>query len=230
MKKLIALLLVGMFLLVSLSFIRAKQQTLGTFKQGDCIQLIQTHGNATYNNISFVYQTGNATLYNISNQMTKVGTFYNHTFCNTSDIGEYIVNGVGDPNGIETSWTYNFFITGTGYEFNLSRSILSLGLFGLLILLLAVNVGVIPMLPKDDNRDDVGNLVSINKLKYLRPILWVSAWFLLISIMFAGSNIALAYMGTTLLGDILFKVFQVLFALSTPMVVIWFVYIFYSIF
>ncbi len=213
-----------------ISFASAAQQTLGTFKQGECIQLIQTHGNTSYNNISFVYQTNSATLHNISDEMTKVGTFYNYTFCNTSLLGEYIVNGFGDPNGVKTSWIYNFFITGTGFEFTQPRALLSLGLFGLLVLLFVVNVGVIPMLPKDDNMDDEGNLVSINKLKYVRPILWVSAWFLLISILFAGSNLALAYMGTTLLGSILFKIYQVLFALSTPMVVIWFVFIFYNIF
>ena len=45
-KKLLLLVFIGLFLV---SFVSSAQQTLGTFKQGDCIQLTQTHGNTTYN-------------------------------------------------------------------------------------------------------------------------------------------------------------------------------------
>ena len=230
MKKIFLILIIGIFLIVGLGLASAEQQTLGTFKQNSCIQLTQTCGNCTYNNISFVYMTLDVILYNVSDQMSKVGTFYNYSFCNTSTIGEYNVHGFGDPDGTQTSWTYDFGITGTGFKFDQPRTILSLGLLGLLVFLFLVNVGTIPLLPKDDKMDDEGNLVSINKLKYVRPILWVTAWFLMIAIMFSGSNIALAYMGTTIVGNMLFTVFQVMMGLSTPMVVIWFVFIFYNIF
>jgi len=227
MKKIILTIILGIFLI---SLTSAEQQTLGTFKQGECIQLIQTHGNCTYNNITFIYQVNNATLYNISDQMTKVGTFYNYTFCNTSLVGEYIVNGFGNPDGERTSWNYDFWITGTGFEFNQPRALLTLGLFGILIIVFIINIGVIPLLPRDDNKDEEGTLISINKLKYIRPILYVTAWFLLIAIVYSASNLALAYMGSTLLGSILFKIFQVMFALSSPMIVIWFIFIFYNFF
>lgn len=111
MNKIILTIIVGMFLI---SLVGATQQTLGTFKQGSCMQLVQTCGNCTYNNVSFVYQTNNAILYNISEEMAKVGTFYNHTFCNTSLVGEYVVNGVGNPNGKITSWVYDFKVTPSG--------------------------------------------------------------------------------------------------------------------
>ena len=118
MKKIILTIIVGIFLI---SLVSAEQQTLGTFKQNVCIQLTQTCGNCTYNNISFVYMTSDVILYNVSDQMTKVGTFYNYSFCDTSTIGEYIVNGFGDPDGKQTSWTYDFKITSTGF---LEKSVL----------------------------------------------------------------------------------------------------------
>ncbi|MBU1669455.1 hypothetical protein KKC13_13700, partial [bacterium] len=41
-------------------------------------------------------------------------TEYNYTFCNTTPIGTYTVNGVGDLSGTDTVWNYNFEITDTG--------------------------------------------------------------------------------------------------------------------
>ncbi len=222
---------VGMFFVIGIGLASTQQQTLGTFKQGDCIPLSQTCGNCTYNNITTVLKTGeNSIVHNISSQMTKTGTFYNYTFCNTSQTGIYNVHGFGDINGIVTSWIYNFEITGTGFEFSQPRAILSLGLIGLLIFLFIITLGGISKLPSKDNYDEEGTLLSINQLKYLRPVLAMVSFFLIIAIVYVGSNIAFAYMGTTLLAEILFAVFKILFGLSLPIVVVWFCYIFYSIF
>lgn len=229
MKKIIIILMC----ICLISFV-SSSNTLGTFQQGEsgnCIELIQTCGSCTYNNVSSVVKTGEDTVtYTINTQMTKDDTYYNYSFCNITKIGVYNVHGFGDLDGDKTSWVYNFEITGTGFEFDQPRASLTLGLFGILIFLFIVNVGAIPFLPKDDDRDEEGTLISINKLKYLRPILYVSAWFLLIAIIYSASNLALAYMGSTLLGGILFKIFQVMFALSLPMIVIWFIFIFYNFF
>ncbi len=164
-KKILILVFVGLFLI---SLVCAAQQTLGTFKQGECLQLTQSHGNCTYNNISFVYQTNDATLYNISDQMTKVGTFYNYTFCNTSLVGEYIVNGFGDPDGVRTSWIYNFWITPTGRNLETSDSIthLILTIFSLVLFLLCLWGGM--ALPFRNNRNDEGGIISVQKLKYFK--------------------------------------------------------------
>ena len=164
-KKIFLLIFVGLFLI---SFTCAAQQSLGYFKQGECLQLIQSHGNTTYNNISFVYQTNDATLYNISDQMTKVGTFYNYTFCNTSLVGEYIVNGFGDPDGVRTSWIYNFWITPTGRKLETSDSITNLVLtaISLILFLLCLWGGI--ALPFKNNRNDEGGIISVQKLKYFK--------------------------------------------------------------
>ncbi len=165
MKKILLLLIVGLFLI---SLVGATQQTLGTFKKDICMQLTQTCGNCTFNNLTYVYQTSDAVLYNISDGMTKSGTFYNYTFCNTSTVGEYIVNGFGNPDGEQTSWTYNFWITPTGTILEASDSMLYifLTLGALFFFLLCLYGGIV--LPFGNTRGDEGKIISIQKLKYFK--------------------------------------------------------------
>lgn len=111
MKKLI-LILIGIFLI---SFVSASQETLGIFKQGECVRLIQLCGDCTYNNITSVSYP-NSSIALLDKEMTKSGAEFNYTFCNTSELGVYNVNGVGDLGGIDTVWAYNFEITFNGKE------------------------------------------------------------------------------------------------------------------
>ena len=115
-----------------LSLVGAEQQTLGTFKKDSCIQLIQTCSNCTYNNLSYVYQTDSGILYNLSSKMSKEGTFYNFSFCNTSADGEYLVNGFGDPDGQRKSWTYNFHVTLRGTRITIGEAVV----YGIAVLII----------------------------------------------------------------------------------------------
>lgn len=165
MKKILVFIIVGIFLI---SLASATQTHLGTFKQNDCVQLIQTCGNCTYNNISFVYMVNDAILYNVSSPMTKVGTFYNYTFCNTTIVGAYTANGVGNPDGKITSWTYGFDVTPTGTILKTSDSNLYilLTLASLFLFLLTLWGGIV--LPFRSNRNEEGEIISVQKLKYFK--------------------------------------------------------------
>jgi hypothetical protein len=46
---------------------------------------------------------------------TKQGTRYNYTFCNTTSPGIYLVNGLGDIEGVNTVFSYDFEVTYSGY-------------------------------------------------------------------------------------------------------------------
>ncbi len=48
--------------------------------------------------------------------MAKHDTYYNYSFCDTSELGQYIINGFGDPDGKKKPWNYNLFVTETGTE------------------------------------------------------------------------------------------------------------------
>ena len=230
MKKIFILIFMGLFLI---SLASATQQTLGTFKQGstgDCITLIQTCGNCSYNNISTVLKTGeDSEVFTINSAMTQDNTYYNYSFCNITNLGIYNVHGFGNPNGVKTSWVYEFEITGTGFDLDVPRTNLSIALLFLIVFAFVICIFGASKLPSKDEYKD-GNLISISRLKYLRPVLWGVAWFLLIALFFAASNIALAYIGTTLLGNILFVLFRIMLALTLPMIVIWFLYIFVNVF
>ncbi|HDZ19296.1 hypothetical protein LCGC14_1712310 [marine sediment metagenome] len=115
MKKL----LIFMFVLILVSFASAQQQSFGFVKQNDCIEIIQTCPDCTYNNISRVLYPNKTTIALSNVAMDKDDTYYNYTFCSTSALGNYIVNGYGDLGGTKTSWVYDFEVTTTGKQSNL---------------------------------------------------------------------------------------------------------------
>lgn len=144
--KSIPIILIGivLFIFLSLSIVSAEQQTLGTFKQYDCINLIQTCGTCTYNNITSVVSPTSTVLL-LPTAMTKSGTEYTYSFCNTSASGTYIVNGVGDLDGTATVWAYDFMINPTGRTSNSvfnNPIILILGLVGLILIIFGTVKGI----------------------------------------------------------------------------------------
>jgi len=111
MKKILISFVFGIFLL---SLATASIANLGTVQQNDCINLIQTCPDCSYNNItSIAYPNRTTNALSIEKEMTKDGTEYNYTFCNTSALGTYLVNGKGDTDGSDT-WNYMFDVTTTG--------------------------------------------------------------------------------------------------------------------
>jgi len=155
-----------------------------------------------------------------------------------ADINSSIFNDVGlhsylihcNSTGIGGFASGNYNVNPTGIELTVERSIIYIGLLAILIFLFVVALGGATMLPTGNNRNDEGELVSISNLKHLKPILFVIAYLLMIAITFIGSNIALAYLGATLMGDILFTIFNVMFILALPMIVVWLIFLLVSIF
>ena len=112
MNKLIIGLMICMFML---SFASAEQDSLGTYKQGETITLLQLCGTCTYNNItSIVYP--NSTHQEIDSAMTRRNAEYTYNFSQTDLLGTYLVNGFGDLDGIATPWAYEFEISADGLK------------------------------------------------------------------------------------------------------------------
>ena len=132
--------------------------------------------------------------------------------------------------GIKTSWAYDFEVTGTGFEFSESRSSFYAILLGLLLFFFAVTLYGAFRLPGGNDKDDYGQLMSINNLKYLRPVLLAFSWMLLLGILFTSSNIALAYLGSEMFGKLLYTLYRIMFILTLPGVFVWFILIFVNIF
>jgi len=140
MKSLFLLLLtVSLF---SLTVVMAASDTTtttltGPFKAFQCVQLKQICGNCSYVNITSISYP-NSTVAVAGVLMTQSGTEYTYTFCNTSVIGTYIVNGNGNVDGGLIPWAYDFQITPDGTR---DKSLAILIIFGLSSLAL-VGMGV----------------------------------------------------------------------------------------
>jgi len=95
--------------------------TLGTFQKDECLSLIQTCDNCSYVNISnVIYPNSSIALGQV--EMTKIGTYYNYSFCKTNVSGIYIVNTFGDDDGFTTGNSYDFIINPQGIESTQQRT------------------------------------------------------------------------------------------------------------
>lgn len=109
--------------LISFASAVEQESSLGTFKQGECIKLLQTCADCTYVNFTSVSYP-NSTLAQSNVPATKIGSVFNYTYCNTKAIGEYTVTGIGDIGGIDTVFAYGFDITSTGDNTSFSMPLL----------------------------------------------------------------------------------------------------------
>jgi len=166
MKKILFITLI--LFITFVSFASAQIQSLGTFKLGDDINLIQTCDNCTFNNITSVsYPNSTQTIGEF--EMTKKGTIYNFTLSsdNVTEIGTYIVNGFGDLDGIDTVWNYNFEITSFGTKISNSGvvyGVLMLIIFGMDVLVFFL----IFTLGRENYRNEDGHFIGISLKKYVR--------------------------------------------------------------
>ncbi len=170
MRKLTIILILGMFLITLVS---ASQEELGTFKQGDCMQLKQSCTNCTYVNFTKVsYPDSTIALTEV--EAEKNGMSYNYTFCNTTQLGIYIVEGFGDNGGTNSIFVYDFEITKTGLNFTTKESIIHIGLiFGLV----AVSIFFLLF---SRNTEEPGVRLFLNLISYLMMFLSVGAGYILL--------------------------------------------------
>jgi hypothetical protein len=138
MKEYLFLLL---FLLILIPVVNAQVETLGTAKVNNCIMLVQTYSNSTYTNLTRIqYPDKTIQYFNIA--FDKYGADYNYSFCDTSQLGEYIASMCTDVDGINTCISYDFIITPNGSEQTTSQSLGSMA-FLLMVIVLTLIFGYI---------------------------------------------------------------------------------------
>lgn len=199
---------------------------LGTYQVDNCVELRATLNTTAGVNVSVYYPNSSIALQN-QNMTNLYGQVYSHSYCLTSNQGEYyfVYCDVNGENCLED----NFTITGTGNELTLPRTIMTLGLFSLMIFLFVVTLGTIPFIPKGDNKDSDDKLMSVNSLKHLNKVMYAFAWLLMIVIIFFASNISYAYLDGELFGLLFHRIFLIMMGLSLPMAVVWFGWLLVSI-
>jgi hypothetical protein len=114
-KFLLIVSMIGLFILIGIFIVKAEVQSLGIFKQNECVELSQVCSNCTYVNLTRV-EYPNSTKSYFGKYMTKKGTSYNYTFCSTENLGTYLIATCGDVDGEETCVVYDFQVTFNGNE------------------------------------------------------------------------------------------------------------------
>lgn len=104
-------------------------------KTDNCVQLLQNCATCTFSNISAINSPNNNTfIIRSETSMSKSGSVYNFTFCNTSQIGIYQVSGHGNINGSDNQFNYMLIINGYGGDLSTPKVFLIILLFaGILV-------------------------------------------------------------------------------------------------
>ena len=126
------------FMLVLMTVVSAEQQTLGSFQVDSTVDLVQYCANSSYSNISRILYPNSTAAISTETIMTASGDSYSYSFSSTPVIGQYIVYGHCDQNGVDTGWAYDFWITSTGDRVSSSNTVLVvifIALAGLLYLI-----------------------------------------------------------------------------------------------
>ena len=122
--------------ILMLNFASAQSPSLGTVRQGECVNLVQSCSSCTTNVISTVLYPNSSVAVSTLTMSTTDSIYYNYTFCNTTTLGQYIVNGYGDVDGIDTNWVYDFWVTPNGTITSSSQGLLSIGVLFSIVLLM----------------------------------------------------------------------------------------------
>lgn len=178
-----------------------------------------TSNNATGCNLTTINSPGG--MITINQAANKSYQTFNFTIesTNYSNFGPYCHNLECSDGYTITSGEKCYEINYFGKELTSSQSTLYIGLLGILIFTLFISFMGIRQLPDDNAKDEYGRIMSINYLKHFRLVLWLVCYFLFIGIIFLSSNIAFAFLSEQLFANVLFTIYQVLFALA-PVVVI----------
>ncbi|MFX1312079.1 MAG: hypothetical protein ACFFHD_05660 [Promethearchaeota archaeon] len=137
-----------MFILL-FGIVGAVEESLGEVKLNDCITLKQTCANCSYVNISAITYPNKTTIRNEWN-MTREGVMFTYVFCGNSILGEMIVDGHGDVDGIDTVFGYNYEVTRTGTKQSTAQATSSLSFLIIMIILMILFGGVGLKLLKND--------------------------------------------------------------------------------
>jgi hypothetical protein len=179
--------------------ISAITESLGTQKQGDCVLLPQTCYNCSYVNITSV-QYPNSSLIVLDVNMTQYGSQYSYEFCDTQQLGKYIVNTEAD--GIVAP--YDFVVTPSGVLQTTSQGIGS-AIFLITMLVLTFLFGFIGF--------------KLSESEYL----WIlGIFFMFLSVLFIVYDVWLGYefhrnftgMSNSAMPEMIFYIFMLLLVLG----------------
>jgi len=125
MKRFYLTMLIGLLLIGIVSAEESGGVLIG--KQNDCLQIPQECTSCSYVTLTSIQYPNMSRSY-INAVMTKQGSSYNYSFCDTSNLGNYIYCTTGDVDGTDTTACKDFKITSDGSNYTTSDSITNVAL------------------------------------------------------------------------------------------------------
>lgn len=214
-----ALLLIALIILPVVT--AESTQVLGTFKKGFAVNLKQICSNCTFNNITTViYPNSSIVVSNIA--MTKTGTEYNYTLpaTRTQVNGEYIVSGFGDLNGVNTIWTYSFYITPNGDNIDTGQGMLYIiaFVFGLVLFGLFM-FGAVKINGRNETDTSGEYYISVNWNKYIKIFCISFAYLTMMWLLWMSFNISSAYLNFEGASKFIERIYLIMVAAFRPLFV-----------
>lgn len=198
-----------------IGIVGASQESLGVFQQGKCINLIQTCSNCSFVNITSILYPNSTQLLGNS-VMTATGSVYNYSLCSASVLGIYTVNGIGNPNGVDEIWIYDFEVTPTGNKLNIEQAMLYTFMLIVMIGLFAFSLLASIKIQGGNSRNSYDEVIKINWKKYMKLFAGGLSYVFLLWIVYLAWNLSYGYLQMRGLGMFFRYVFTILMGLALP--------------
>jgi len=225
-------LLTFFFILICISFINASEVsdgiTLGTYRINSMVELPQICSNATslcdLCNLTYV-KYPNSSIIISDVEMTKRVSDFNYTLYpnQTGELGSYLVSGFCESGNELKVWSYDFRVTRTGELLSTSQAIIYIvSIIGILPIFFLCLFGAI-RLPWKNQRDEEGNVVSINDLKYLKLFLIVLCYILLLWTFGLLRAMTGNYLELNAASNLFYYLYWMMLAFTWPLIILSFI-------
>ena len=222
MNRLFLYLLCFIIISASIYSVSSEVQTLPDgVKTSQCVMLPQIYANSSWQNITTI-QLPDKSLININARMTLLSPgFFNYSFCNTSTNGNYIVNGIGDVDGVPTTWNYMFVVNPLGKVLTNSQAILYFLIFIIAFILFIGSVVLAVYLPSDNKRNEMtGYVIAVSNIKYVKIFMYATSYLLLMLMMYFGWTISYGYLDLEFLGGLFNFIFYAMVIALLPLFIV----------
>jgi len=191
----------------------------------DCVNIIQNEDSSTYQNLTFVLTPSIVDI--INKNMDKTGYSYNYTYCKLNETGFYTANGCSNLG----CWSYPFYVTINGDNFDTSQSITYVILLVITLILLTAFIILSIKIPYENEKQTKENgdilITKVTKTKYVKLVcIWFSyglfLWFLTIITGLVNNYITFVPLQTMITN---LYIFSYVLAYIISIFMIWFIFI-----
>ena len=173
-------------------------------------------GSTALVNLTIDNPDGSVFIGNEEAKFQELGKFtFNLSRQNNSIKGIYVVTAY-KLSGNQSFAIFEYEINGSGKPLRTAEGILYIIVLLISFVVLALTVWGATVFPFRNPRDDMGSILNINNMKYVKVIFWVFAYLELLFIMSISRNITVGFLALDGLGAFFNVIFTILLILLLP--------------